>query len=154
MLVPAAEDSYRQGIQALERKRPLEAQALFEAAMAITRKTTSAQIQPRYLSFYGYCLSVHAGRYREGIDFCREATQRENYNADLYSNLGESLLAAGRRREAFQAFRRGLALQPGHRGIRHAMKSMGVRRRPLIPFLSRGNRINIALGRLVASLKP
>lgn len=153
MLVQAAEDSFNQGLRALRENRPLEAQAFFEAAMTISRRMAVTEIQPRYLSFYGLCLSVHSGRHREGIDFCRQATQRESYNADLYGNLGRSLLAAGRRREAFQALRRGLGLQPGHPDIHQAMRDMGRRRRPVIPFLARGNRINVALGRLVAGMR-
>jgi hypothetical protein len=153
MLVPTAEDSYRQGVRALTERRFLEAQALFEAAVAISRKSQHAEVQPRYLSFYGYCLGVHSNRHHEGVDLCRQATQKESYNADLQFNLAMTLLTAGRRREAHDALLRGFHLQPGHRKITKALRDMGIRRRPPIPFLGRGNPVNIVLGRLVYGLR-
>ena len=153
MLVPTAEDSYRQGIRALKERRFLEAQALFEAAVAISRKSQHAEVQPRYLSFYGYCLGVHSNRHHEGVELCRQAIHKENYNADLYYNLGMSLLTAGRRKEAHDALLRGFHLQPGHRDITKALRGMGLRRRPPIPFLARANPVNVLLGRLVYGMR-
>jgi hypothetical protein len=153
MLVQAAEDSFNQGLQALHDRRHLEAQALFEAAVTISKRLANGVVQPRYLSYYGVCLATHSGRHHEGVEFCREATSRESYNADLYCNLGRSLLAAGRRREAFEALVRGLRLQAGHRGIHRTLRKMGRRRRPLIPFLSRSNPLNVILGRMTAAMR-
>jgi hypothetical protein len=87
---------------------------------------------------------------REGIRFCREAAEIEHYNPDLHCNLGRMLLAAGRRRDAHQALVRGLRIQPDHTEIIRSLKQMGIRRRPTLRFLKRGNPINVFLGRLMA----
>lgn len=149
MLVHSAEESFRQGLRALRDARTLEALALFEAAIELERRLGTSDIQARYLSYYGLCLALQGHRHRDGVYFCREATTREQYNADLFFNLGRACISARRRREAFDAFERGLRLQPEHEGIRKAMGLMGARRRPALPFLSRSNPVNVMLGRLM-----
>lgn len=149
MLNHVAEESFRQAREALRDGSQVEALALFEAAIECHRKLgVSTEIPPRYLSWYGLCLVSHAGRQHEGLHFCREATQKENYNTELHLNLGRALLAADRRREAHDVLCRGLNLDPDNKVIEKLMKAMGKRRRPAIPFLSRDNPLNIFLGRL------
>ncbi len=148
MLIRQAEESFRRGMEALGRGSNVEALALFEAALEIERRCGAGKPQPRYLSYYGLCLGLAANRVREGIEYCREAKGVEFYNADLCWNLGRLLLAAGRRKEAWEAFEEGLARQPVHLGIRREMERMGTRRSPVVPFLSRGNPVNVLLGKL------
>lgn len=150
MLVPSAEDSYRTGLAALDAGRKREALALFEAAIEIEGRYSRARPQPRYISYYGMCLALDTSSVREGLQLCREAVTLEGYDADLRCNLGRVLLRAGRRREAYRAFLRGLELHAGHGPSLRALKLMGVRRRPLVPFLSRRNPLNVILGRLRA----
>lgn len=88
------------------------------------------------------------GRAKEGVDLCREAVTAESYNADLYLNLGRVLLGAGRRREGFEILQRGLRLEPEHHGLRRVLQHMGRRKRPVLPFLSRSNPLNVLLGRM------
>ena len=151
MLVRAAEESFDKGMKALIDGRAREALAFFEAAIALEKKFGRAKPQARYLSQYGLCLGTVTSNKREGIKFCREATTLEEYNPDLHWNLGRAYLAARRRREAHQALMRGLSLQPDHRGIASELRRMGVRRKPMLPFLSRDNPLNMFLGRLRTS---
>ena len=150
MLVPSAEDSYAKGLQALSRGRGKEAMALFEAAIRIAWRGRGTPPQPRYLSYYGLCLALVANENREGLRCCREAVTLESYNPDIRCNLGRVLLYAGRRAEAYRCFLRGLALGGDHPTIRSALRSMGIRRRPALPFLPRSNPLNTFLGRLRA----
>lgn len=147
MLVQAAEEVYQRGRKALARNQLREALALFEAAIEVERRQGQNGIQPRYLSHYGLCLALAGERRREGIHFCREAASRESFNADIQCNLGRALLAAGRRREAHQALRRGKAIEPSHVGIRRELHRMGRRRRPVLRFLSRNHPVNVILGK-------
>ena len=151
MLVRTAEESFDKGLRAMGEGRATEALAYFDAAIELEKKFGAPRPQARYLSHYGLCLGTVTPRKYEGVQFCREATTLESYNPDLHWNLGRALLAASRRREAYQALLRGLGLQPDHRGIISELKRMGVRRRPSLPFLSRANPINVFLGRLRAS---
>ena len=148
MLFPTAEKSYRMGVRALSGGRRKEALALFEASIEIERRRHTDRPQPRYLSYYGLCLAIERNEVHEALRYCREAMTLESFNADIRCNLGRVLLLAGRRREAFKCFIRGLRLEPAHRGIVDRLKTMGTRRRPPVPFLDRANPINVFLGRL------
>ena len=148
MLSHAAEASFQKGLDAFRAGQNIEATALFEAAIELERRKGGSGLQPRYLSYYGVCLAVHADRTREGIYFCREAIAREGYNADLRLNHAKALLAADKRRDAHESLVRGLAFQPGHPEIRMLLKKMGIRKRPILPFLERENPFNVKLGRI------
>ena len=75
----------------------------------------------------------------------------EGYNPDLLWNLGQALLAAKRRGEAYAALTKGLRLQRDHRGIIKELKAMGIRRRPFMRILGRNNPLNVFIGRLRSS---
>jgi len=149
MLVQAAESRFARGLQALEAGRGLEALALFEAAIELERRLGSRTPQARYLSFYGLCLALEADRPRDGAELCRQAIGLEFYNADLSWNYGRVLLALERRKEAYQAFLKGLAVQKNHQGILREVARMGWRKKPIVPFLDRKNPVNVALGKML-----
>ncbi len=148
MLVRVAEESFEKGMSAFEQGREGEALAFFEAAIELERKFGEGKPQPRYLSQYGLCLGMVGRQKYESVRFCQEAVAMEAYNPDLYWNLGRALLTANRRREAYKALVKGLRLQHDHRGIISDLKKMGVRQKPLLPFLPRENPVNVFLGRL------
>ncbi len=148
MLLPSAEESFNRGIQAFEENRNREAMALFEAAIELERRFGQERPQARYLSYYGLCLGLERGDLREALRFCREAVTLEGYNADVRCNLGRVLVRAGRRKEAYINFVRGLRVEPCHPTILRGIRQMGVRRRPVVPFLSRTNPLNVLLGRM------
>lgn len=147
MLVQAAEESFQKGIKALAEGRQREALAMFEAALELAQRFGTERPQARYLSYYGLCLGLERNELREALRFCREAVTLEGYNPDLRCNLGRILMKAGRRKEAHQALLRGLSLQADHVDLRRALKSMGLRRRPPVPFLRRNHPLNVFLGR-------
>jgi tetratricopeptide (TPR) repeat protein len=149
MLTHSAEESFRNGLRALAEGRRKEALALFEAAIELERRFgTTGRPQARYLSYYGLCLGLEQSDVHEALRFCREAVTLEGYNADIRCNLGRVLLRAGRLREAHAALAKGQQIQPSHAGIRTALKKMGVRRPPVVPFLTRGHPLNRLLGRI------
>jgi len=122
--------------------------AMFEAAIELERRFGKGRPQARYLSYYGLCLGLEQNDLREAMRFCREAVTIEGYNADIRCNLSLVLMRAGRRKEAHINFVRGLHVEPGHRKIVRAMREMGLRRRPVVPFLARTNPVNVMLGRM------
>jgi tetratricopeptide (TPR) repeat protein len=143
----AAERSFRKGLRALALGDALGGLAHFEAAV---RLSTDAGAWPptRYLSYYGLCLGHATDQVDEAEEICRRAARREFYNPDLYLNLGRVYLLGGKRAAAHRAFVSGLRLQSDHPGLRGAVIDMGLRRRPVLPFLSRANPLNRLLGRL------
>ena len=148
MLVQAAETRFQRGLAALGDGRGLEALALFEAALELDRRLGARTPQARYLSYYGLSLARDGSHLREGVDFCRQAIDLEFFNADLFWNYGRVLLLAERRKEAFTTFVKGLSVQKNHQEILRELSKMGWRKPPVLPFLPRGNALNIALGKL------
>jgi tetratricopeptide (TPR) repeat protein len=147
VLVQVAEDSFQRGQLAMDQGRQREALAYFEAAVALERRFGVARPQARYLSNYGLCLGLNKVQLAEAIKYCQAATGLEQFDAELHFNLGRVYLLAGRRKRAYQSLLRGLRLQPDHAGIRRELQRMGRRRRPVLPFLARGNALNVLLGR-------
>lgn len=57
-------------------------------------------------------------------------------------------LANGNRMQAYEALRRALSVDPSDQELRQLLGKLGIRRRPIVPFLPRSNRVNVTLGRL------
>ncbi len=148
MLNRAAEDSFEKGIRAMRDKEWKAATAFFEAAVTLESQFAKDSPQARYRSYYGLCLGLAKKRHEDALTYCQSAIQLEHYNPDLHWNLGRVLFDAGRKREAYRSFVRGLKIEPGHRGLVGDIKRMGLRNRPVLPFLSRTNPINVTLGRM------
>ncbi len=148
MLIPSAEESYKKGLHAFVEGRRKEALAMFEAAIEIQRRSSGGHPEPRYLSYYGLCLALEKNEIHEALHFCRQAVTLEGYNPDIRCNLGRVLMRAGRRRAAYDTLVQGLGMESDHRVIKAALRHMGVRRPPIIPFLSRNNPLNVFLGRM------
>jgi Flp pilus assembly protein TadD len=132
----SAEEFYRAGMTLMRRGRGREALRALRKARDLDPRET------RYLSQYGLCLATAGGKPREGVQLCQLAAEEEFYRPELYRNLGLALLAAGKPQEAQEAFREGLALDSRDRTIIRELERMGVRRRPLFPFLDRRNLLN------------
>jgi tetratricopeptide (TPR) repeat protein len=145
---PSAEESYRKGLAALEQGRRREALALFDAAIEIERRHGGKEPPPRYLSYFGLCLALELRRFGEAVRCCREAAEGEFFNPEIHLNLGRVFLAANRRREAIAALHQGLRWDKRHAAILRELRSLGRRRRPVLPFLDRRHPINVMLGRL------
>ncbi len=135
-------------MRALMAGRQREAMAQFEAAIELERRLSKDRPQARYLSYYGLCLAADGGQLHEALQFCREAVTLESFNPDVRCNLGRVLMLVGRRKEAYRNFKRGLDLEGGHRGLRAAVKKMGIRSRPVLGFLGRSHPMNVLLGRM------
>ena len=129
MLVRPAEQSFHKGLEALAQREGVRALAMFEAAIRLDRQFRNGRPQPRYLSYYGLCLGIESHRWKEAVDLCREAVASESYNPDLHLNLGRVLMAAGRRKEAWMALRRGLELDDQHEGLQRAVAAIAAKRR-------------------------
>ncbi|MFQ5877389.1 MAG: hypothetical protein ACE5JH_06840 [Acidobacteriota bacterium] len=140
---------FRKGLRAVADGRHLEALAYIEAAMQIEGHR-GAPLPMSYLSYFGLCLCLGSSRHREARELCERAARAEFYNPDLHLNLGQVCARAGDRRSAFEAYVRGLRLNPHHPGLVRALRRLGIRRRPVIGFLSRRNPVNRVLGRLRA----
>ncbi|MCP4201278.1 MAG: hypothetical protein GY769_05015 [bacterium] len=101
-----------------------------------------------FYSYLGHAVARCEGRKQEGLAMCLHAVELQPFQPLNYLNLARSYLLVRNRREAVRTLRRGLALDPSHRGLLGFQRELGVRRRRPIRFLSRGNPLNRLLGRL------
>jgi tetratricopeptide (TPR) repeat protein len=148
MIVQTAENSFRKGLAALKTGQTLEAMAYFEAAIVRDRATNREHPTMKYQSYFGFCLAHTTKQRKEATKLCRDAAESEFYNPDLFLNLGRVALLNGNRRDAFRAFRRGLALDPAHKELGFELRRLGLRRRPVFRFLGRGHPFNRFVGQL------
>jgi Tfp pilus assembly protein PilF len=125
---------------------------LLEEAVRRDRDVNPLRPTMKYRSHYGLCLALLTDRQAEAFQLCRQATETEFYNPDVFWNLGRVALMRGDRRSAFRAFRRGLQVDSGHPGLRFDMKQMGRRRKPTFPFLDREHALNRVAGMLWAQV--
>jgi hypothetical protein len=109
----------------------------------------SAPWGPRYRSYYGLSLAMAYGQVSRGERLCKEALETNKLDPDLAHNLGLVYLRCRRRDLAFRTFRHIQRQFPQHRPTESTIEQLGVRKRPLFPFLPRSNPINKYTGILI-----
>jgi len=122
--------------------------------------TRLAQQEERYrklpglfYSYLGQAMARCEGRRREGLDLCLHAVEIEPFQPENYVNLAEVYVMLRNKRGALRAVDRGLRVDPSHQGLLRVARSLGDRRRPPIPFLSRSNPLNRNLGLMSSRLR-
>jgi hypothetical protein len=138
----SAEAAFAAGMAAFHRGDGASAHAAFERAHRREPR------DPRYMSWYGLTLVVVARNSNLGVLLCDQALRGSGSDPDLLLNQARVHLALNQRERTVRALQRGLELWPEHAGLRHARDSLGFRRSPVLPFLSRNNLVNTLLGRL------
>jgi hypothetical protein len=126
-----------------------EAYALADAAWKMVLEIPGAGEDASLVeSWYGLLMAVEGGRVGEGLSHCRNAVKVMFWDASVHEHLARVEIAAGQRKEALATIARGLSLAPENRELRGLRASLGVRRRPVVPFLERSNPINRWMGLL------
>jgi tetratricopeptide (TPR) repeat protein len=112
---------------------------------------------PHVLSSFGYLQAVLEKKYRAGIENCRKAlslekrrsvTDDNDMPAELYLNLARAYMAAGRRKLALDSLEQGQRYDKKGELARE-LRSLGIRKRPPVPFLNRSNPINKYIGMML-----
>jgi tetratricopeptide (TPR) repeat protein len=106
------------------------------------------------LSYRGLCMARGQKQTAAGLRLCQRAVEMEFYHPDCWLNLGRLHLDRKRRKEAYECFRKGLKLDADFALLKKEISLMGLRGKPPISFLSRGNPLNRLLGRLRNAPKP
>jgi tetratricopeptide (TPR) repeat protein len=122
------------------------------AALSCFEKAYDRDKLPGMQSYLGLCLAVERGQVKEGMALCHEAIEAEAKNSVHYLNLGKIYLREKKRAEAIDLFRKGLAFEDNEE-IRQMLDSLGTRKKPLFPFLSRDNFLNKYPGKLLRLLR-
>lgn len=107
-----------------------------------------AKLPALFYSYLGQAMARCEGRRREGLELCLHAVDVDPFQPENHLNLAQVYLLARNRRGALRALAAGLRVDPTHVRLLEVNRSLGVRRRPPIAFLPRGNPLNRWLGRL------
>jgi Flp pilus assembly protein TadD len=106
------------------------------------------QNNPYFLSYYGLMLARAERKWDEGERICIEALKMKRRQPQLYVNLAEVYLGAGRRSDAVDVLQEGMEYEPGDPRLHRLLVRMGIRRPLLFPFLERSHPLNKHLGML------
>lgn len=131
-----------EGIRRFEAEDALGAHALFSQAHR------RAAGDPRVQSWYGLTLVLVERNSNLGVTLGDQALRLAGPLPELVLNQARAHLALGQRDRVLRALQRGLEATPGHPALQAALQAMGRRRRPVLPFLARGNALNVWLGKL------
>jgi predicted Zn-dependent protease len=119
-----------------------------EALLHARRALGVAPKNPFYLSYTGLLAALAEKRFGDAEALCQEAVGMRRNHAQLYLNLAEVYLQAGRTSEAINTLEKGLISAGRDFRIRRALEKIGMRRQPVLTFLHRSHPINRTLGRL------
>lgn len=117
---------------------------------------------PVILSYYGCLQALVDKKFRSGVETCNRAilllkkqgtSSEEVLYPVFYLNLGRAFVAAGRKKDAIDAFKKGLKYDSGHSDLKKELQGLGVRKQPPVSFLDRSNPINKYIGMILKSEK-
>ena len=117
---------------------------------------------PFILSYYGCLQALVDKQYREGIEKCKKALtiiKKESWFGEdmlfplFYLNLGRAYVAAGKKKDALDAFEKGLKHDNSNPDILMELRGLGPRKKAIVPFLDRSNPINKYVGLILHKVK-
>jgi Flp pilus assembly protein TadD len=133
---------FKQGIQLLREGYPAEAYDCFQRAVEVEKQNAY------YLSFLGVSEARGQKNWAAAAGLCETALSLKRNEAQLYLNLAEVYMSAGRREDAVAILDKGLIYLIDDPRIRRARSKLGRRRSSVLPFLERGHFLNRSLGKL------
>jgi Flp pilus assembly protein TadD len=131
---------FKQGMQLLRDKKP-------KSALVHLQKATDMEKQnPYYMSFAGVAMVRAENKWAAAVKLCETALTLKRNEPQLYLNLAEVYVAAGRRGDALTTLERATAAFGRHAGVQKARLKLGARRPPVLTLLNRENVVNRQLG--------
>jgi len=102
-----------------------------------------------FYSYLGVAVARCEGRKHDGVELARYALRLQPREPDNYCNMAMLSVILGRRGEALRWIEKGLRYDARHRRLLELRQSLGIRRRPPIPFLPRSNPLNVIVGQVL-----
>jgi Flp pilus assembly protein TadD len=124
------------------------AQDLESAHAAFGRAHHRDNRDARFMSWYGVTLVLVEKNSNLGVQLCDQALRAGGMSPELLLNLARVHLALNQRDRVVQVVGRGLQLWPDDPQLLSARAALGNRQDPVLSFLPRDHRLNIALGRI------
>ncbi len=133
---------FKQGVKYMRSNLPLSALQCFRRAL------DDEQNNPYFLSYFGLALARAEHKWDEAEQICMSALRMKRRQPQLYLNLAEVYLKAGKREDAVDVLLEGIHYEPGDVRLNRMLGKLGIRRPPVLPFLGRANKLNKGLGHL------
>ncbi len=119
----------------------------------LTRAVHAVPTNPMYLSSFGFCIAYVHRDFDRAIRLCRQALKRKPLDPVLRVNLGKVYRMCGDSHLAHSEFLLAHRLDNCHPAPATELQRMGIRRPPMLPFLSRSNWCNRYLGKMRATVE-
>lgn len=133
---------FKQGIELLRKGQPVKAIEYLRHA------TELKQQNPYYLSFLGVSMARAKQQWGTAAELCKTAVSLRRNEPQLYLNLAEVYVSAGRRDNAVDTLDAALRYCGADRRVDRMRGKLGRRSEPVLPFLERDNFLNRGLGKL------
>jgi len=149
---PDRQETHRKlehAIRLTEQENYADALPIFEANLSklSSKDMTERKTLADSSSYYGLCLALGRREYADAIDYCKVPLKTTFANPDHHANLALVYLRRDDREKAVRILHAGLRMQPNHVRTNQILNAIGKRQKPVLPFLSRDNPLNIWLGR-------
>ena len=131
---------FKQGVSLLRKGHSAEALEYLQRAAELKQQN------PYYLSFLGVSMGRAQGKWKAAVDLCKTALSMRRNEPQLYVNLAEVYVAAGRRDRAIETLDTAMTYCGTDGRIRRMRGKLGKRLAPVLPFLERDNPVNRRLG--------
>jgi len=139
------QEAYEQAVSLFKKREFGSAIPYFLHAIRKTAK--DSHLANEYNSYYGLCLMA-LGNKDEGYSKCIIAAETELNNPEVFVILAKAAMILDRRKMALTAISQGLAIDANYTQLRVLRNELGIRKAPILHFLSRNNVLNILLGKL------
>lgn len=137
---------FSQALEMLSRNNVQNAILHLEEALHI------APDNPAYLSHYGLCVALDRADFDTGRRVCERAIRMDPRDPVNRVNLGKVYRMEGHAKRAHETFLKAWKQDKTHPAAATELSRMGIRRPPVLSFLSRSHWLNVRLGRLRARL--
>lgn len=133
---------FKQGISLLRKGHSAEALEYLQRAAELKQQN------PYYLSFLGVSMGRAQAKWTAAVELCKTALSMRRNEPQLYVNLAEVYVSAGRRDRAVETLDTAVKYCGADPSIGRMRGKLGKRLSPVLPFLDRGNLVNRRLGEL------
>jgi len=133
---------FKQGLSLLRNGRSAEAVEYLRHAAEMEQQN------PLYLSFLGVSVARAQRKWATAVKLCETGLSLRRTEAQLYLNMAEVYVSAGRRDDAVAVLDRGLIYFSADARIKRARANLGKRCPPVLSFLEREHFLNRGLGKL------
>lgn len=139
----------RLAMRSLKFEKAYELFGVYAERASVQGSAIPAGVLANYALTLGHCKSR-----KEGLLLCQAALKADRHSPEVYSCLAQLYLLGHARKQAWDAVQLGLTYGPKHADLLRLEAEMGVRGRPVVPFLHRDNPINVRIGRTLRRRKP